>query len=190
MWILRQRLTLSPSKAIYIFINRTLPQSRLVTIYCNLETHPTPLLTPHRSALLGELYSQYKDDDGFIYILYSGENTFGWDSRQPTSDTTSILDQLTKLIIHVLSLTTSDLNKFKSDFIPVNLDERDLSVYQDLHHLLSDVTCFVNWFRKPRCNQQDVRPRINCGVSPKVMCWLSFGRRKRVEWSEGGSDLS
>lgn len=28
MWILRQRLTLSPAKAIYVFINRTLPQSR------------------------------------------------------------------------------------------------------------------------------------------------------------------
>lgn len=28
MWILRQRLTLSHNKAIYIFINKTLPQSR------------------------------------------------------------------------------------------------------------------------------------------------------------------
>ena len=29
------------------------------------------------SALIGELYSQHKDEDGFIYIMYSGENTFG-----------------------------------------------------------------------------------------------------------------
>ena len=27
MWILRQRLTLSPNRAIYLFVNRTLPQS-------------------------------------------------------------------------------------------------------------------------------------------------------------------
>jgi GABA(A) receptor-associated protein len=27
MWILRQRLTLSPNKAIYLFVNRTLPQA-------------------------------------------------------------------------------------------------------------------------------------------------------------------
>ncbi|KAI1285159.1 Gamma-aminobutyric acid receptor-associated protein-like 2 [Halotydeus destructor] len=56
MWILRQRLTMSPNKAIYLFINRTLPQS---------------------SALLGELYARYKDEDGFLYVMYSGENTFG-----------------------------------------------------------------------------------------------------------------
>lgn len=31
----------------------------------------------NNSALIGELYSQYKDEDGFIYIMYSGENTFG-----------------------------------------------------------------------------------------------------------------
>ena len=32
---------------------------------------------PTCSALIGELYTQYKDEDGFIYIMYSGENTFG-----------------------------------------------------------------------------------------------------------------
>ena len=26
---------------------------------------------------MGELYSQHKDQDGFLYIAYSGENTFG-----------------------------------------------------------------------------------------------------------------
>merc|ERR1711953_1216997 len=26
---------------------------------------------------MGELYSQHKDADGFLYIAYSGENTFG-----------------------------------------------------------------------------------------------------------------
>jgi hypothetical protein len=29
------------------------------------------------SALIGELYQQFRDEDGFIYIMYSGENTFG-----------------------------------------------------------------------------------------------------------------
>lgn len=26
---------------------------------------------------MGELYTQHKDEDGFIYVMYSGENTFG-----------------------------------------------------------------------------------------------------------------
>lgn len=56
MWILRQRLRLNPNKAIYLFINRSLPQS---------------------SALIGELYAEYHDEDGFMYVMFSGENTFG-----------------------------------------------------------------------------------------------------------------
>lgn len=26
---------------------------------------------------MSTIYEQYKDDDGFLYVLYSGENTFG-----------------------------------------------------------------------------------------------------------------
>lgn len=56
MWIIRQRIDLPPEKAIFIFVGKTLPQS---------------------SATLSEVYEQYKDDDGFLYVCYSGENTFG-----------------------------------------------------------------------------------------------------------------
>lgn len=56
IWILRQRLRLNPNKAIYLFVNKTLPQS---------------------SALMGEIYNQLHDQDGFVYAMYSGENTFG-----------------------------------------------------------------------------------------------------------------
>ncbi|RWS29213.1 hypothetical protein B4U80_09264 [Leptotrombidium deliense] len=57
IWILRQRLKLDPRKAIYLFVNRTLPQS---------------------SALMGEIYYQCQEDDGFLYVIFSGENTFGF----------------------------------------------------------------------------------------------------------------
>lgn len=30
------------------------------------------------SALLGALYEEHKDEDGFLYVAYSGENTFGF----------------------------------------------------------------------------------------------------------------
>ena len=29
------------------------------------------------SATMGSIYDEHKDEDGFLYIAYSGENTFG-----------------------------------------------------------------------------------------------------------------
>ena len=29
------------------------------------------------SANVGSIYSEYKDEDGFLYVCYSGESTFG-----------------------------------------------------------------------------------------------------------------
>lgn len=37
--------------------------------------HP-PLPLPF-SANVGSIYSEYKDEDGFLYVCYSGESTFG-----------------------------------------------------------------------------------------------------------------
>jgi len=32
---------------------------------------------PPSSALMTTIYDKHKDEDGFLYITYSGENTFG-----------------------------------------------------------------------------------------------------------------
>lgn len=53
---IRKHMKLSPEKAIFLFVNNTLP--------------PT-------GALISTIYERYKDEDGFLYITYSGENTFG-----------------------------------------------------------------------------------------------------------------
>ena len=55
-FIIRKRIELAPEKAIFIFVEDNLPPS---------------------SALVSELYETYRDDDGFLYMKYSGENTFG-----------------------------------------------------------------------------------------------------------------
>ena len=57
VYIIRQRLKLSSEKSIYLFINDT--------------------IMPHTSGLVSNYYHNYKDEDGFLYISYSGENTFG-----------------------------------------------------------------------------------------------------------------
>ncbi|KAJ1649336.1 ubiquitin-like protein atg8 [Dispira simplex] len=57
VYVIRKRIRLSPEKAIFIFVNEVLP--------------PT-------AAMMSAIYEEYKDEDGFLYVTYSGENTFGW----------------------------------------------------------------------------------------------------------------
>ncbi|CAI6328233.1 unnamed protein product [Periconia digitata] len=56
VYVIRKRIKLSPEKAIFIFVDEQLP--------------PT-------AALMSSIYEEHKDEDGFLYITYSGENTFG-----------------------------------------------------------------------------------------------------------------
>eukprot|EP00696_Hemimastix_kukwesjijk_P015862 gnl/Hemi2/4114_TR1435_c0_g6_i1.p1 gnl/Hemi2/4114_TR1435_c0_g6~~gnl/Hemi2/4114_TR1435_c0_g6_i1.p1 ORF type:complete len:119 (-),score=45.46 gnl/Hemi2/4114_TR1435_c0_g6_i1:191-547(-) len=59
VYVIRKRIRLSPEKAIFIFVNNVLP--------------PT-------AALMSTIYEEQRDEDGFLYVTYSGENTFGADS--------------------------------------------------------------------------------------------------------------
>lgn len=56
VYVIRKRLTLPAEKAIFLFINGSIP--------CSTHTMIT-------------LYDQFKDNDGFMYIQYSDENVFG-----------------------------------------------------------------------------------------------------------------
>ena len=56
IYVIRKRIKLSPEHAIFVFVNNTLPPS---------------------AALISSIYEEHADEDGFLYIVYSGENTFG-----------------------------------------------------------------------------------------------------------------
>jgi GABA(A) receptor-associated protein len=56
IYIIRKRINLSSEKAIFITINGKLCPS---------------------NSTMGEIYQDNKNDDGFLYIIYSSENTFG-----------------------------------------------------------------------------------------------------------------
>ena len=56
MFVLRKRMKLPSEQAIFLFVNGIIPSS---------------------NTLVHELYQQHKDVDGFLYVGYSGENTFG-----------------------------------------------------------------------------------------------------------------
>lgn len=55
--VIRKQIRLKPSIGIYLFVNNTLPST---------------------SETIMETYEKYGDNDGFLYLLYSGENTFGY----------------------------------------------------------------------------------------------------------------
>ena len=57
-WVIRKRIKLPPESAMFLFINDHLPQ---------------------KASLMSTVYEEQKDEDGFLYIIYSGENTFGWE---------------------------------------------------------------------------------------------------------------
>ncbi|KAI0981027.1 hypothetical protein GJ496_004443 [Pomphorhynchus laevis] len=54
--IIQKRLNLSPTTAIFIFVNDTIPSQSLT---------------------MNELYQMYADEDGFLYIAYGEENVYG-----------------------------------------------------------------------------------------------------------------
>ena len=55
-YIIRKRLVLNNSEAIFIYINNVLIPS---------------------SNTIGEIYNDHHDSDGFLYVVYTNENTFG-----------------------------------------------------------------------------------------------------------------
>lgn len=56
VYVIRKRLKITAEKALYLFINGMIP--------------PT-------SAYVHDIYYYAKDEDGFLYITYTFENTFG-----------------------------------------------------------------------------------------------------------------
>lgn len=56
IYVIRKRMMLSPDKAIFLFVNNILIPS---------------------STMMNEVYYNYADSDGFLYVIYNGESTFG-----------------------------------------------------------------------------------------------------------------
>ena len=56
IFIIRKRINITSEKAIFVFVNNVLPPS---------------------SEIMSNLYEEHKNEDGFLYMKYSGENTFG-----------------------------------------------------------------------------------------------------------------
>mmetsp|Transcript_65078 Transcript_65078/g.179837 ORF Transcript_65078/g.179837 Transcript_65078/m.179837 type:complete len:175 (+) Transcript_65078:40-564(+) len=55
-YVIRKRIKLAPEKALFLFCSNSIPPN---------------------AALMSTVYEEQKDEDGFLYIQYSGESTFG-----------------------------------------------------------------------------------------------------------------
>jgi len=58
-YVIRKRIKLAPEKALFLFCSNSIPPN---------------------AALMSTVYEEQKDQDGFLYIQYSGESTFGADA--------------------------------------------------------------------------------------------------------------
>lgn len=78
VYVVRKRIKLSAEKAIFIFVKNVLPPTgekdgsslTLLFIYFELDMVVA-------AAMMSAIYEENKDEDGFLYMTYSGENTFG-----------------------------------------------------------------------------------------------------------------
>jgi len=55
-YVIRKRIKLAPEKALFLFCSNSIPPN---------------------AALMSTVYEEQKSEDGFLYIQYSGESTFG-----------------------------------------------------------------------------------------------------------------
>ena len=55
-YVIRKRMKLDAQKAMFLIVDGTMPKG---------------------TQLMSQMYAEHKDPDGFLYVVYSGENTFG-----------------------------------------------------------------------------------------------------------------
>ena len=57
MYVIRKRIRIDADKSIFLFVNNK--------------------QMPHTALLISSLYEEHADEDGFLYITYAAESTFG-----------------------------------------------------------------------------------------------------------------
>ena len=84
VYVVRKRIKLSPEKAIFIFVKNILPPTGKIACFFYSNFHPLPFHLYDlvywfiiAAAMMSAIYEENKEEDGFLYMTYSGENTFG-----------------------------------------------------------------------------------------------------------------
>ncbi|CAA6663304.1 unnamed protein product [Spirodela intermedia] len=69
VYVIRKRIKLSAEKAIFIFVDNVLPPQPVDDGFW--------VFSSPAGAIMSAIYEEKKHEDGFLYVTYSGENTFG-----------------------------------------------------------------------------------------------------------------
>ncbi len=97
IYVIRKHIKLSSEKAIFIFVKNVLPPTctskvsktfelcsviscciwSVLLALCVLFLLLIPSFVWLAAAMMSSIYEEHKDEDGFLYFTYSGENTFG-----------------------------------------------------------------------------------------------------------------
>lgn len=75
VYVIRKRIKLSPEKAIFIFVDEVLPPTAALMSSIYEEHKGMHILSVPLCP--SSMLTKSPDEDGFLYITYSGENTFG-----------------------------------------------------------------------------------------------------------------
>ena len=59
IFVIRKRVKLEPQVALFLMVGKN------------------GKIMPASSKIMSNLYNEFKDDDGFLYVTYTGESTFG-----------------------------------------------------------------------------------------------------------------
>jgi len=67
--ILRKKVDLTPQESIYIFIKKNIK---------NTNTNTQQVIIPATSLTIGTIYSEHKDENGILNLIYDKEAVFGF----------------------------------------------------------------------------------------------------------------
>ena len=85
VYVVRKRIKLNAEKAIFIFVKNILPPTgefcfarlHLLAVVFKFTLLDMNFFLTTPASMMSAIYEENKDEDGFLYMTYSGENTFG-----------------------------------------------------------------------------------------------------------------
>ena len=155
-FIIRKRIKLNPSQAIFLMINNTLCPS---------------------NTTIGEVYDEYHDEDGFLYIKYNGETPqiFLSDEEQNYYRNYYQFDKLKKPIMAIqVNGGVPDPNiqpgyNWARD-LPLEIVTQLIEEYRD-HYTIVNIK---------RPDQQGYDDTVECVDSPRGVAYLLQNSEKRI----------
>jgi GABA(A) receptor-associated protein len=87
IYVIRKRCNITATNSLFCYINGTIPST---------------------GTMLKQIYEEFKDSDGFLYIYYNTENTFGTNVHRWTQLSRSMVFSLQRFIVKQITNTSGN----------------------------------------------------------------------------------